>query len=66
MPDKPEWQTIESAPKDGTHILVYIPDAKREVTEVKWMGSYWRNSFSIRSLSPIAWMPLPPPPTSTE
>ena len=69
-----EWQPIETAPKDGTPVLVAQPRDKHgwwidvaenfyEVDEHldatdKWLG---RESHSV-SCRPTHWMPLPEPP----
>lgn len=35
------WQTIESAPKDGTFILLHCPDGQLESGAVT-IGAYWK------------------------
>lgn len=63
-----EWQPIETAPKDGTRILMYgIPGF--EILIGFWndyhIPEHW--CYSEESLyknngNPTHWMPLPPPP----
>lgn len=62
------WQPIETAPKDGTYILGYFPDAcdylpQCGITAIKWIGSYagW-GTRGVCGLSPTHWQPLPTPP----
>jgi hypothetical protein len=56
-----EWKPIETAPKDGTRILVYAPDIDRVLIATFrpslriWVG--WRET-----LVPTHWMRLPNPP----
>jgi hypothetical protein len=72
-----EWQPIETAPKDGRHILVY-PGTYNGVTAsparwerddgVKAPRPYWLrlDAWSViksRCLTPTHWMPMPEPPT---
>jgi hypothetical protein len=59
-----EWQPIESAQKDGTEVLVYVPRrmgaivaAAGNVTGQQW----WARNMG--DLKPTHWMPLPPPPS---
>ncbi|WP_367079153.1 DUF551 domain-containing protein [Luteitalea sp.] len=67
------WQPIETAPKDGTPVLVYFPEIG--VWEVRWStdvfdDGFWcvsDNKFEDRPLrgwieNPTHWMPLPAPP----
>lgn len=63
-----EWQPIETAPKDGTRILVPYPlRSGYEVLIVKWNGCGWdSDSFWMLHEEPARWMPLPPPPGACE
>ncbi len=69
-----EWQPIETAPKDGTNILAYIPYGGGFI-----MQTYWRieklehnnRDISIEywfcdggEICPSHWMPLLPPPAN--
>lgn len=63
------WLPIETAPKDGTVILVYCGDYQvpfmENMTHVaRWKDEKWRLYwiFSHVSLEPTHWMPLPDPP----
>lgn len=58
------WMPIETAPKDGRHILLYRPD-------IQFVGYYggpnsgWRiNAPDLPAVWPLPthWMPEPPPP----
>lgn len=59
----PSWQAIETAPKDGTEVLLMSKTYKR-------VGNWarLRECWSIDALPPVAapthWMPLPAPPSS--
>ena len=63
------WQPIETAPKDGTHILAYC-DRMKEVGEVMWSTSFgrWGATWVIAGFNqpwasrPTHWRPLPAPP----
>jgi len=67
------WQPIETAPKDGTCILIF--DGK-EVHEANWGRSWlesvdnWAAPFSDQDeqggryeFTPTHWMPMPGPPS---
>jgi hypothetical protein len=68
-----EWEVIETAPKDGTAILVYIPSVHEteRYTTVSWdtLRSRWllcqtgwyADDYSVHG-EPSHWMPLPEPP----
>jgi hypothetical protein len=69
------WQPIETAPKDGTPILLGFPDSHSG--EGRWMGDSSRNHWGEvgwfefsddvlcdRPSKPTHWQPLPPPPRS--
>lgn len=66
-----EWQSIETAPKDGTWVLFYTPaceelgylafQAVGHIDRHGLFGSYqWEDD-----LEPSHWMPLPDPPKET-
>lgn len=67
------WRPIESAPKDGTPILVSIfefnkPDGKCLIVPAYWDGYYWREDgeYGHDLYQPTHWQPLPPPPGDTK
>ena len=66
----PEWQPIETAPKDGTVILVCGNNARGVyyVTDAKWSCGAWclfdcaEDSHTYPSDYHTHWQPLPTPP----
>lgn len=65
-----QWQPIETAPKDGTIILVALHEwndpANRHVFEVvSWAGDCW-SSEAYPIYPPTHWMPLPAAPKGGE
>lgn len=72
---KNPWLPIESAPKDGTHLLLHFDGigpirgrwdndrfAKRPRPYWTCDAERWMGKIDIRSKQPNLWMPLPPPP----
>jgi hypothetical protein len=66
-----EWQPIETAPRDGTRIIVYRPKFDGnyipQVGYDFWMtGSYYSECWgkSRKDCPPTHWMPFPEPPSS--
>lgn len=70
-----EWQPIETAPKDGTHILLHVdgsviegwwyqPNYDGGVADwnVESVPSHGCGCCSEENPDPIAWMPLPAAP----
>jgi hypothetical protein len=71
-----EWRPIETAPKDGSHVLLHCDfgETGRQITVARWCddpspaGPYgkfcWREmqDSSIAEQIPTHWMPLPEPP----
>ena len=65
-----EWQPIETAPKDGTVILVMTGETMHVVRWINIHGDfdYWavddnkHGPFTLRGKAPTHWMPLPEPP----
>jgi len=56
------WQPIETAPRDGTLILVNVKHIGADA--VSYWGAGWRetsNGLMLRD-APTHWMPLPPAP----
>jgi hypothetical protein len=61
-----QWQAIETAPKDGTRILVV---GLHPGTTLHWMNFAYGDGDGLdgdwmESLHPTHWMPLPDPPQS--
>ncbi len=71
------WRGIESAPRDGTKIDIWVPKRGRladrywskpgSITEGGWGHREIRNRRSVgmieHEVRPTHWMPLPPPPS---
>ncbi len=65
-----EWQTIESAPKDGTHVVLYDKHIAKIQDSPAIVGKYndndeapgWWGFGGRVFITPTKWMPLPPPP----
>jgi len=77
---KEGWQPIETAPKDGSEILIYCGAPWAKIEKAKWYAP-WANwltgnfpvdparesgTYGIGSFVPTHWMPLPTPPTMEE
>ena len=64
------WQPIETAPTDGTHVLLFIPRyAMGRLPYVMVQGwnlaadrRGWRAHYAGGIVEPTHWMPLPEPP----
>jgi hypothetical protein len=60
-----QWQPIETAPKDGSDILLYeVPAGKTHIgyfSPVTDMSKKWGNHYGY-GFDPSHWMPLPEPP----
>jgi hypothetical protein len=57
------WQPIETAPKDGTAILVHC----NRMTYEAWYSQVWNHfvhavTGGTHEVEPTHWMPLPPKP----
>lgn len=65
------WQPIETAPKDGTWVLLYEPSSANGVRpgvvlQASWVphraysgGGFWRSPLArIATVLPLCWMPL--------
>jgi hypothetical protein len=68
-----EWQPIETAPKDGTKIICYSPEAPGGKIRVTWYrnpsdhaGYLGWGEFNMVYWPPTHWMPLPEPPVLAE
>ena len=73
----PIWQPIETAPKDGTEVLVGWYSEKGHFENHVWQHKGWLWEWAVASYEtdrwsdwecslaeePTHWMPLPPPPS---
>ena len=64
----PEWQPIETAPKNGTEIVLVVTDGfvGQLAFNAHWVrnrngGECW--SVALPGTTPTHWMPLPDPPS---
>jgi hypothetical protein len=66
MTPSPVWREIESAPKDGTYLLLCeaYDDGSWNMVVGRWDGGWW--SKEPFPHEPTHWMPLPPPPTQEQ
>ncbi len=72
LPPMVDWQSIETAPKDGTDILIHCQD-ENVIVSAKWRSSYadgqgaWFTTDPIDRLlwiqCPTHWCPMPFPPS---
>lgn len=70
-----EWQPIETAPKDGTKILIYVlgepivcwwakPGQYGDDVTGGWFADHYHDMYCYdpEFYTPTHWQPLPPPP----
>lgn len=60
-----EWQTIESAPKDGSYVIVSGIDWEGS-SSACWFGGEWLSKPPLGASfikQPTHWRPFPPRPT---
>lgn len=63
-----QWQPIETAPKDGTPVLGFMPSYYQGLggqSVVVWMEDAWYDMRAFAT-TPSHWMPLPAAPTTRE
>ena len=61
-----EWRDIDSAPRDGSSILLagqYLASGKWEIETGQYLA-YRRAWPCVGEDQPTHWMPLPPPPNN--
>lgn len=65
----PQWQPIETAPKDGTWVLVSVWELGPDVASARWDGSLWNMCIvgeyfdgTPEFSNPTHWQPINPPP----
>jgi hypothetical protein len=55
-----DWQPIETAPKDGTYVLLATP--KGRMADGNFCTKYGVWSWPYVMVEPTHWMPMPPRP----
>ena len=65
-----DWRPMETAPKDGTPVLIYFPriGSQRRGQAVAYyhrVSGSWVTHPGMYNRSPTHWMPLPDPPDPT-
>lgn len=58
-----EWRTIDSAPRDGTPVLVWGGRHSPKPVIVESDGEWWNTAGRGLRATPTHWMPLPDPPS---
>ena len=62
MSEPARWQPIETAPKDGTRILLWL-EPTRIAMPFAWQDGRWMgDDYPLNMATPTHWMPIPPPP----
>lgn len=54
-----DWQPIETAPKDGTRIIVRLNE-EWEVAAGEYHDGVWLDDFGM-DMNPMNWIPMPAP-----
>lgn len=60
-----DWQSIATAPKDGTTIMLFGARGRYKMVVGKWFPSpwcAWQSQPGSWPINPTHWMPLPTPP----
>lgn len=56
------WQPIETAPRDGTYVLVWNTLSEAPIIAM-YEGAYWEDSYEgCTNIKASHWMPLPEAP----
>lgn len=64
-----KWLPIDSAPRDGTPVMLYFPHRYQGNGGISWgccVNGEWLDSCAIRDNTASHWMPLPKPPKGYE
>lgn len=59
------WQTMETAPRDGTRVLCFAPPSSSEYLTARLRVDWWHEGgwWQMRPVQPYThWRPLPAPP----
>lgn len=56
-PIAPPWQPMDSAPRDGTTIMLRLPGVADDGARGRWNGSQWSAEHSYDAVFPSMWKP---------